>query len=453
MKTIAEQLAEASQLRKGKKIDEALTLYESLWQQNSAAFSEWDGWSYGYCLQKKQKYTEELDLCRFLFQRYQQFEMIQQLYAWSVYYTQLAGENQPTNKDLFIKAVNAIVKLSPPGNAYSPAVKSIFKLVKFLSTGNPNNWDEIATYLGKLDKNKLSKETYFMDAPGRKGKELGSELEEWYSWQSKLLLQTKQWQKGLDLCNEALEKLDKWHYSNEIWFARRKAACLAELGQKSQAREIVNQLIKRKRDWFILADLAQLTENSDESIKLYAEAALAYGDLPLKIRLFYKMAELLAAGGDKKMAHTHALLVVALRVENKWAIPSELQQMLSDYGEVLVKIPSSILVATGLKPYWQTLAAKDENKTDGMPIERCIGKIYNLINDGMAGFIKPEIGINNIYFTFRNFEGNKEELVPGFSVSYEVNKSFDTKKNRDSNVAMRIRKNYKRDEVLEKLKV
>ena len=439
MNEIAPQLKIAFQLRKDKKTDEALAIYEVTWPLHKEEFGEWDGWSYGHCLQVKRRYSDALEICRQLYPIYPKAEMITQLYAWNIYYTQLAGDKQPAGKEVFVKALNAIVLLSPPGNAFSPAVKSIFKLIKFLSESLQPNWEEIGRWLMKLEKEKLSRETYIVDVPGRGKKELASELEEWYSWQSKLLLQTKQWQKCIDLCSAALSDLNKWHYSNDVWFARRKVAALTQLGQRQQALELLKPLIKRKREWFMLGDLAELTENYKEALQLYAEAALAYGEPNKKMRIFFKMAELYAANGERDSAQEHALLVLALRNENSWAVPAELEQLIQQQGGMPDKILGAGAMFQKLKLRWRKLVENTNEATSKIPAQRVNGKIDCFIGSGAAGFIKPANGENNIYFLFKNYQGNKEEIKIGLMVSYEVNKDFDKKKNKESKIAVRIK--------------
>ena len=50
MSQITEQLKQAFQLRKDKKPGEAIAIYQVLWPQQAVLFSNWDGWSYGQCL-------------------------------------------------------------------------------------------------------------------------------------------------------------------------------------------------------------------------------------------------------------------------------------------------------------------------------------------------------------------------------------------------------------------
>lgn len=440
MSEISEQLKQAFQLRKDKKPAEAIGIYHAMWPQHATAFGEWDGWSYGQCLKELKRYPEALDICRQLYPRFKTAEMILQLYAWCIYYTQLAGDKQPADKAAFIKILNAITQLSAPGKAFSPAVKSIFKLVKFLTEGNQNDWHQVGEWLQKLDKEKLSKDTYSIDVPGKKRMELASELEEWYSWQSKYLLQTRQWEKTVDICNEALAVLNKWHYSNDIWFARRKAAALTQLGHKALALETLQPLIKRKREWFMLADLAELTDDKSKALKLYAEAALACGDMPKKIRVYFSMAILFNLIGDKDLAKAHAMLVHALRIENGWPVPAELNKMLLELGELPKPLPNSFSMLRQLKPKWQNMMdITFEGEQKIQPV-RLVGKIDCLLTNGQAGFIKGDLVFGKIYFLFRNYKGAAVEIIPGMKVSYEVVKDFDKKKNRDSEMAVRIKK-------------
>ena len=47
--------------------------------------------------------------------------------------------------------------------------------------------------------------------------------ENWFAYKTKALLKLGEWQECFDTSKNALEVLDNFHYSNDIWFARRIA--------------------------------------------------------------------------------------------------------------------------------------------------------------------------------------------------------------------------------------
>ena len=189
----------------------------------------------------------------------------------------------------------------------------------------------------------------------------------------------------------------------------------------------------------MLADLAELTPDPGKALQLYAEAALAYGEPAKKMRVFNNMAVLHASLGDNAAALNNALILLALRRENKWPIPAELEQMLQAPGCIPDDLPAAAVLFKKMKPALQELLKHKEINTDKKPITRLNGTIDHFISAGDAGFIKPGKGTNKIYFLFKNFQGNRADIKPGLPVSYEANISFDKKKNRNSEIAVRIR--------------
>ena len=57
----------------------------------------------------------------------------------------------------------------------------------------------------------------------KKPMELASSKEDWYAVKTKALFETKNYQECFELSKKALESFEKFHYSNEVWFARRIA--------------------------------------------------------------------------------------------------------------------------------------------------------------------------------------------------------------------------------------
>jgi cold shock CspA family protein len=431
-------LQQAFQLRKEKKPEAAIAVYEPIWHNEPKAFGAWEGWSYGQCLRELRRYTDALEVCRTLYRRQIKNDMLDQLYAWCIYYTQLAGDQQPANYALYKKAVEAILQLSPPANPYSPAVRSVFKIIKYLGGQININWPEMERWLNLLDVGRLTQDTYTVDIPGkRKPVEMAGDMEEWYSWKSKCLIQQQKWEECIQLCDAAAGNISKWHYSNDIWFSRRKAACLAKLGHRAEAEIILRQLLQRRREWFMLADLGELCQSRAEALQLYAEAALAYGEPEKKLRLYQLMAAEYLLQQNTGMAQKHLLLILALRRQNNWPIPVDIAGMLQQAGGVPEPLPGTQHLLSSLQNEWKAKTGGD-NKPPAKE-KRYTGVIEKLLPNGAAGFIKPDAGGDSIYFLFKNYRGDTGLLKPGKKVSFETTESYDTRRQKASKAAVRIK--------------
>lgn len=69
---------------------------------------------------------------------------------------------------------------------------------------------------------------------------------------------------------------------------------------------------------------------------------------------------------------------------------------------------------------------------------RLKGKILTIKEDKNFGFILGDDG-NKYHFKFRDFRGSRHSLKEGADVSYQIQDSFDHKKNQPSTIAVDIR--------------
>ena len=74
----------------------------------------------------------------------------------------------------------------------------------------------------------------------------------------------QQYQECFEVSKQALEAFEKFHYSNDIWFARRIALSKKFLGNSTDALNELLLVLKRKREWFIQSEVAEIyKENGD----------------------------------------------------------------------------------------------------------------------------------------------------------------------------------------------
>lgn len=416
-------LQTAAQLRKNQEYQKAVDIYQSLWQQNPLQFGEWDGWSYAYSLTKLNQYTDSLEICRQLYPRFSKVEILNSVYAKSIYYTQFTQEPQPALASLR-KATQAIYDLSPPHNPYSPTPKAIFKLSKVLMSQASINWAEIEGWLLKIDPDHLDDRSYTWTDSKGKNMELASPLEEWYAQMIKVKAGLNQPNELLELLSAARKKKIKWHYNNDIWFQRKEAFAYKQLGDLARAEQILKRILVKKNEWFIMFDLAQVIHDEKEKLQLLSKAAMAPGKMAMKLNVFEMMFRLLKQSEDyRHEAMLHLALFVALRQENDWPVKEDVLAQLNASNINLDELGSSVAIYQQLLPFWKQLTSATVHE----------GVIKKVNTDGQSGFVESNHG--SFFASFRGFKGVPMAQT---KVEFELVDSFDKKKNRPSKMAVNI---------------
>jgi tetratricopeptide (TPR) repeat protein len=414
----------AGELRKQQKYDEALQQYEILWTQSRSECTEWDGWGFAQCLRKTGRVKEALEICREVYKMKSDFEYIRSLYGWCVYDLEMKKPDEDLKKDesSFFKAAKAITDLTSPGQ-YSPYIRTIFRVVDYLKDNRQNYpAQNILEWLAKVAPGTLSTEcgTGF-DEEG-KPIEYSSDVEKWYAEQCKALLKIGRFEECIQIGEEALSILKKFHTDNDLWFKYRIALANGKLGNKEEAITSLIGISSRKKDWFILMDIAELyfsLSNLDLAMKFAAEAALTPGQKELSFRweLYMLLGEILKAQSKLDLAKDHILLALKLRQEKEWEkIPPNLSSLITEL-EVKVDDPrSSIQIQRSLIDSWKDVAHADQKQMSG--------KIKNLVGEGRSGFIYGDDG-KDYYFKIKSFQRRPREVVVGIRVKFFVQPATD----------------------------
>lgn len=383
---------------------------------------------------KAKDYTGALSLYRELFSKHRNEcnEWDKRCYAWCIYRLEMKKRNDKisSNEESFLKAANAILNLAPQSDLVHTI--TALRVLDYLKSKKPFPAKEILTWTDKLDPFCLSIDCFsYRDEEG-KMREVSSHKEKYYALRTKALEETKQYEECLKLSNEALSCLNKFHFDNDVWFKRRVALCKGYLGQKDQAIEELKQILFRKKDWFIQHEIATFyldLKRLDDALKYAVDAALGYGRLEYKCELFFLLGKILQAQAKLEEAKKHILLSYQLRRENNWKIPQELQLKI---GELQVDANNALASKQAyqeLKEYWQFIKRSNSPKLRG--------KIKNILQNNVAGFI---CGENNkdYYFNIKDFNGKEGEIKRGLLVEFLVEKSYDKKKERESERAVNI---------------
>lgn len=425
-------LKQAAAYRKSAQYQKAVVLYHPLWNQDPGQFSEWDGWSYAYSLFKLKEYTGALGACRILYPRFKQFEMLRSLYARCIYYTQFKQAKLPP-LPVLKKAAQGIYDLSDPKDPYSVTPKAIFDLCREMMAQPDTDWQEIENWLLKMQPDLLDDQAFKMSDPSGKEREIASAMEQWYAMMLRVKAGRNQPRELLALLAETRRRNFRWHYNNDIWFARKEAFAYQQLGQKEKAEKILRRLLLQKKDWFLLFDLAKVVPDKKEALQLLCRAALGKGKNEMKLKLYEAIyTELRNRPEEMPSAVLHLCLIAAIREENNWEVKPSLLEEIRSEGISINEQGSSSRILKQLAPFWERTAGSAERNN-----QKWEGTIERIFPHGGAGLIKAKEGV--YYFTTKGIKG---EIKPGQKVVFELTDSFDKKKNKSSKMAIKVSNHF-----------
>ena len=419
---------EAKHERTAKRYLEAVQLYERLWQECPDACDQWVGWEYGDCLYKMQDYTGALAVCRAVYKKASDFAHIRNLYGRCIYQLKVK-ESEVGDPQQFLKAAKAITELTVQ-DPYSPYVRTVFKVLDYHKRNN--RFDDMILWLQKLDAEKLNRTCgRVTDSEGQE-RELASEWEMYHSLYAKALVMTKQYQEAIAVCQQALTDITSLHYNNDIWFKWYMAKSYQALGNHPQALEILQDIVRRKKEWFIydaLSKVYDIQQSYHESMVCGMKAALGAQQI-VPPGLLARLANLFVREGEREWAARHIELACALQLQKNTVLDTWLTELAKRYQLDGTKLHDANSLLPLLQQKWeQTINAMSE---------LLYGEVAKLILDGKAGFITGTDG-NSYYFKTKNFSTKPTALLPGCKVQFYGEESFDRKKNQVSFEAVSIR--------------
>ncbi len=337
--------------------------------------------------------------------------------------------NYHFNKSEIIQLIENFIPLSLGFDnefAYS-VLSNLFNSVLKAEKKKPNaNWQFVSDFCDKIAPELLKTESRTIDVT-RKGEtkpmELASDKENWFAYKSKALMKLGKFQECYDVSKLALETFEKFHYSNDIWFARRIALSKKNLGNSEDAIKEFQQILRKKKEWFIQKELAELYKEegkNDKAFDLAIDAINNFGDLEFKIDLLYLLGELLKAKGDNDMAFKHYALSMLIRQSEEWSVPEKLIDAIKQFQNekiALEKLPS---LKSELNKYWNSFKFQPEKSSP--PNQKLSGKIDKILHNdekGTDGFIKYN-GNKSIYFRVNADDILNSKISNGLEVEFKI---------------------------------
>lgn len=388
-------------------------------------------------------------------------EMVLNAYGWLLYFTfkaeNMDHDHRPGLEEMFededtpgendgvhfnqSETIERIEKIIPlllrfdDGFAY-PIVSNLFNTILKAEKRKLNaNWKLVNDICGLISPDQLRTECKTIEVE-RKGQkkpmELASDRENWFAYKSKALMKLGRFQECFEVSKIALDSFETFHYSNDVWFARRIALSKMNLGNAAEAITELEQILRRKKEWFIQKELAVLyfqNGNPDQAFKYAIAAITNFGDLEYKVDLLYLLGELFKAKQLNELAFRHFSLSQMIRVKEAWKIPPKLTTALSQFEMAAIPIEKFQELKSELKRYWATINPPQNrsNENTGQLNSGKIDKILHNDEKGADGFIRYD-GRKTIYFRVNATDGIVKKLTPGLEVNFKILPTANDKK-------------------------
>jgi len=325
--------------------------------------------------------------------------------------------DHPFTKEQIDEETVKILPILKTDNKFSPFSR-LFNLYLKIEKAKPNTkWNKIYKLLQLIDVNRLSlvcKTVTFMKSGKNKVAELASDKEIWFSFYCTALFQLKEFEECLQFSKEAFEVIPKFHYNNDVWFSRKISLCKRELGNIEEAIEGLEIIVKKKPEWFIQKEIAELYFEKGDisgSKKLAVTAALNRNEREKKDGLFLLLGKILLQEGDKLNSYKHLQLALFIRQELQYKIPQTLKDLLKEAkpDKEIEAYNDSEVIYRELQKFWKSLNPIENGSRQFRQNIQQKGKIIKIVESKRIGFILGENG-HEYFFHFNDFRGIEPEL-------------------------------------------
>lgn len=377
-----------------------------------------------FCLKKANEYPKALSIGLEAVKKQIATEFIQSDCAWCIYFSYFKCDRELSAEEA-ISWFEKIMELLPQHRGLHPLPLSVFSFLQKTPTLNP----ELIVQICKLMNPQLL-DTTWQKRDDQKFS-YPSQLEKYIGFLSKAYYAARKFAECYQLCSDSLATKDHIRIDQRVWLKRRLALCAHKLGNLDEATSLFEEVLREKKDWYILYEYAQILfdkQDLNRALQYAIRAANAYGDIENKIHLWALLRELMICTKRFDEAITLLKFIASIRKYKAWSVSSELMNQLGSFNIDLDSIEDCRDLSMKVKAMLSGLGAKDPDSN--------IGEIKQVMPHGKAGFIAYEKG--SIYFKASECNFTRGHIAVGTKVSFLIEKSFDPKKNCDSYCAVNI---------------
>jgi tetratricopeptide (TPR) repeat protein len=255
------------------------------------------------------------------------------------------------------------------------------------------------------------------------------------------------------ISKKALELFQKFHYSNDLWFARRIALVKKHIGNPEDAINDLLGVLRKKREWFIQKEIAELyyeKKDFENAILFAIQAVLNSGDLEYKVDLLYLIGLILKEQGESELAYKHYSLSKLIRIKESWRVPKKLLDAMNVLQLPPYPVSEFSNLKNELRGYWKSLnpvshenqkfQKRDYSKLNNSSsiYEKSQGKVEKILHnnaEGLDGFIRTSDN-RGVYFRLNPEVEIVKNIAVGTQVEFVVLPGKDGKKERAINIKL-----------------
>ena len=428
---------QARELEQARNYELAVELYKQAYTNQPN-----DGYAasgYMRCLRKLNKSVEAAQFGRSLTEELRANEYVHSAWAWALYdcyfkQSESKEEDESIDEtlersegDLFQRmqnVTNYVLKKTPPANVLL-RTKFVFGICREAKLRG--KWQIVYDFAMQLDVEKLERQP----TEGRRM----SEYEQWLYLVIKALFEIGRYGECLTIALQGVES-----YPQNKHFPWWKSLSKAKTNQAEEALIELQDLDKRYQEWFIREDIAKICEQlqrDDEAWIWYCKAAALQGPLKARYKMIGQMAALLQRLGRWQEAYEHLQLASLLAEREQWgSMQADFKrQMLQLQQQHSQQIQSQEYTPQNFSQLQRKLQSS-WNSVIAVTLPHGCGHIRMINEERKFGFIKSDKG--EFHFSFHSLPRNLQPVID-MKVEFDVEESFDHKKQRNSFRAINIR--------------
>lgn len=407
--------------------DEALKLYQQIWEAYPEEFNAWDAF---YTLQAmKGAKSPSLKWAKELVEKFPE-EKVGNMYAWVIFQHGVKGKDAQQIKSMehYIADLPQYCgqkDMSQGEDFPCPTTLSIIKLCE-AHAENLFNATRINELLSLIDPDKLSSRTKAFKTEDGKDVTPSSDLEKYFSMKTKALLKLEKYEECKSLSQKALSTLKEFHYNNDLWLKMRIAICEEGLGNHAESESLFVELLSSKAGsdkWFLYRDISEVYFEQGDFPKAwkYAVDATFYGNEPgFMIKLYLHQAKILFKLNRAPEGKLLAELIAAILREEGWREKQEYSKLFFYYQFNPEETRPMKEVLAEAKGFW----GKERYGSQAS----LRGEVIKIHGNGKSGLIKAENG-EKLIFGRKDFLKKQRDLefLVGAQVKFYAMRAFDGK--------------------------
>lgn len=213
---------------------------------------------------------------------------------------------------------------------YNPYVLTVYKVVHVLKSRASANYNLELKWIDKLNPELLPVDAKEIKSSDGKTHETASYKEFYYQTKTKCLEKIEEFEKCIELCDEALSIFEKFHYRNDLWISARKYYCKC-LQSSCDNEDIENykSLAENNNFWYMYHKLSNIYFSQgiiNKALYYSCKALLCDNfDHEKMIKLIYDIGLLFENCKKNSTAKIFYEAVLYYRNQAGWFIPEELR--------------------------------------------------------------------------------------------------------------------------------